>query len=148
MSNNFLTVPLVVVLSLLLAGCGKEAGRVPFAAEGTQAVTMPLDAGEVAFWTDIDVKCEGAAALTYRVDLLQGGSAVANAECQALGPMSIKMGWVETQFGASRSRSGSGKMACTAKLAKSGPTVVQATLGFDARPISFTLSKADLVVKQ
>lgn len=149
MTKNFLMVPTIAVLSsLLLAGCGKEAGRVPFVAESTQAVTMPLEAGDVAFWTDIDMKYEGEATLTYRVDLLQGGSGVATAECQALGPMSMKVGWVETQYGASHARSGSGKMTCSAQLAKSGPTVVQATLGFGARPISVTLTRADLVVKQ
>ena len=149
MTNNYLKVPVVVVLSaLLLPGCGKEAGRVPFVAEGSNAATMPLEAGDVAFWTDIDVKYEGDATLAYRVDLLQGGSGVATAECQALGPMTMKVGWAEMQLGASRSRSGSGKMTCSAQLAKSGPTVVHATLGFGARPISVTLSKADLVVKQ
>jgi hypothetical protein len=149
MTNNLLTIPMVAVLSsVLLTGCGKEAGRVPFAAEGTKAVTMPLAAGDVAFWTDIDIEYEGAPALTYRVELLQGGSSVAAAECEALGPMSIKVGWVETHFGASSSRSGNGRMKCSAQLAKSGPTVVQATLAFDPRPISVTLSKADLVVKQ
>jgi hypothetical protein len=140
---------MVALLSIsLLTGCGKEAGRVPFATEGTKAVTMPLEAGDVAFWTDIDVKYEGAAALTYRVDLLQGGAGVATAECQALGPMSMKVGWVETQFGASYSRSGSGRMKCSAQLAKSGPTLVQTTLGFDPRPTSVVLKKADLVLKQ
>src|SRR5687768_9513882 len=114
MTNNIFMVSTVAAFTLLLVGCGKEAGRVPFAAEDTKSVTMPLEAGEVAFWTDLDVKHEGAAALTYRVDLLQGGSVVASAECQALGPMSMKVGWVETTFGASHSRSGNGKMACQA----------------------------------
>lgn len=149
MTNDSLTGLMVAALSvLLLAGCGKEAGRVPFAAEGSKATTMPLEAGDVAFWTDIDVKYEGNATLAYRVDLVQGGSSVATAECQALGPMNMKVGWVETQVGASHSRSGSGKMACNAQLPKSGPTVVQATLAFGARPTSATLTKADLVVKQ
>jgi hypothetical protein len=149
MTNKFLTISTVALLStLLLAGCGKEAGRVPFVAEGTQSATMPLTAGDVAFWTDIDIQYEGDAVLTYRVDLLQGGSTVATAECPALGPMSMKVGWVETQFGASRSRSGNGKMTCSAQLAKSGPTIVQSTLAFDVRPLSVTVTKADLVVKQ
>jgi hypothetical protein len=65
-----------------------------------------------------------------------------------LGPMSMKVGWVETHFGDSGSRSGNGRMKCAAQLAKSGPTLVRATLAFDPRPVSVTLSKADLVVKQ
>jgi hypothetical protein len=139
---------LTLVLVSLLAGCGKEAGRVPFAAEATNAATMALQAGEVSFWTELDIDYEGDAALAYRIDLLQGGSRVATAECQALGAMSIKMGWVETQLGSSRSRRGRGKMTCSAPLAKSGPTVVEATLAFDPRPVRVTLRKADLVVKQ
>lgn len=149
MTNDFRQVSAVAVLSAcLLMGCGKEVGRVPFTGEGTKAVTMPLQAGDVAFWTDIDVKYEGDAELRYRVDLLQGGSGVATAECQALGPITMKVLWVETQFGASRSRSGNGRMTCSAQLARSGPTVVQTTLDFTTRPISVTLNKADLVVKQ
>lgn len=149
MTNSCSSFLLVAVISgSFLAGCGKEAGRVPFVAEGSQTATLPLEAGDVAFWTDIDLRYEGEATLTYRIDLLQGGSGVAAAECQALGPMSMKVGWIETRSGASSSRSGSGKMACSAQLVKSGPTVVQATLGFGVRPSSFTLGKADLVVKQ
>jgi hypothetical protein len=149
MTNDSLTGLMVAALSVfLLAGCGKEAGRVPFAAEGSKAATMPLEAGDVAFWTDIDVRYEGNATLMYRVDLVQGGSSVATAECQALGPMSMKVGWIETQFGASHSRSGSGKMACSAQLPKSGPTTVQATLAFGTRPSTVSLNQADLVVKQ
>jgi hypothetical protein len=149
MKNGYFALFLVTLSATsLLAGCGNEVGRLPFAGEDTKAVTMPLKAGEVAFWTDIDVKYEGGAALTYRVELLQGGSSVATAECDALGPMSMKVGWVETQFGASRSLSGNGKMSCSANLAKGGATVVQATLGFSARPTSATLNRADLVVKQ
>jgi hypothetical protein len=149
MTNKLLSTPVATIVSvLLLAGCGKEAGRLPFTGEGTSATTMHLEAGDVAFWTDIDVKYEGDATLTYRVELLQGGSAAATAECQALGPMSMKVGWVETQLGASRSRNGSGKMGCSAQLTKAGPTLVRATLGFGTRPIDVTLRKADLVVKQ
>lgn len=149
MKTNAVTIQLIAALSVwFLAGCGKEMGRVPFAGEDTKIVTMPLAAGDVAFWTDIDVKYEGGAALTYRVDLVQGGSSVATTECEALGPMSMKVGWIETQFGASRSRSGNGKMACGVHLPKGGPTTVQATLDFSARPSSVTLNKADLVVKQ
>lgn len=147
--TNQPTIPMIAALAaLFLVGCGKEAGRVPFATEDTKAVAMPLVAGDVAFWTDIDVKYEGAAALTYRVELAQAGASVATAACEALGPMSMKVGWVETQFGASRSLRGSGKMSCSASLAKGGLTEVRATLGFSARPASATLNKADLVVKQ
>lgn len=149
MTNHRLTVVMLVALSApLLSGCGKELGRVPFSGEGSGAATVALEAGEVAFWTDIDVKHEGDAALTYHIELLQGGSSVATADCEALGPMSMKVGWVESHLGSSHSLNGRGKMACSARLSKSGATAVQATLVFSTRPSSAALRKADLVIKQ
>jgi hypothetical protein len=138
----------LVVASLALAGCGKEAGRVPFSSEASKTATLQLAAGDVAFWTDLDIKYEGNAKLQYRIELLQGGANVASASCDPLGEMNVKVGWVETQWGSSRSRSGSGKMSCSANLAKGGPTDVAATLAFAVRPSKLDLKKADLVVKQ
>jgi hypothetical protein len=149
MLKHHLSVFVLAMISMpVLVGCGKEQGRVPFAGEGSHAATIPLEAGDVAFWTDIDLKYEGEAALTYHIDLLQGGSSVATAECEALGPMSMKVGWVETRVNSARSRSGRGKMECSARISKSGPTLVQATLAFSTRPGRATLGRADLVVKQ
>jgi hypothetical protein len=62
--------------------------------------------------------------------------------------MSAKINWLETNIGSSHSRRGSGKMACEAKLAKGGPTTVNAKLAFAQKPGEATLRKADLVVKQ
>ena len=135
-------------LVALVAGCGKEAGRVPFAGEGTKATTLQLGAGDVAFWTDLDLKYEGPAALVYRVELQQGGASVATAVCDPLANLNLKLGWVETQLGGSHSVSGSGKMSCSANLAKAGLTTIQTTLEFTTRPATLTLTKADLVVKQ
>jgi len=39
-------------------------------------------------------------------------------------------------------------MSCAATLAKAGPTVVRATLAFGVRPLTATINRADLVVKQ
>lgn len=134
---------------LLLSGCcGKEAGRLPFSAPGTQNATMTLEAGDVSFWTDIDIEYEGAASLQYKVDLEQGGAVVASATCNPLGYMSVKTGWVETNLGSKHSRRGSGKMGCSATVPKAGPTDVRATLAFGTRPAKLKLGKADLVVKQ
>jgi hypothetical protein len=138
----------VALVALSLVGCGKEIGRVPFSSEGTNSASLPLSSGEVAFWTDLDVAYEGAAALKYRIELLQGGSSVATAECDPLGKLPIEIGWVEVRRGAATSRKGRGKMVCSATLPKAGPTTVEATLVFDVRPATLRLNKADLVVKQ
>jgi len=138
----------LAMLSLALTGCGKERGRVPFSGEGTGSVSVSLEAGDVSFWSDIDVKYEGSAALNYRIELAQAGVKVADAVCDPLGQMNIKVGWIETQFGSSFSRRGTGKMNCSASLPKAGLTTVQAALAFGSKPTSFTLNKADLIVKQ
>lgn len=148
--RNSLLAPLPALLAVALSstGCGKEAGRVPFAAEGAQSATIELAAGEVSFWTDLDIQYDGAAALAYTVTLSQGGAPVATAVCNPLGHLPVKMGWVETNVNGAQSRKGNGKMGCSAKLAAGGPTAVQATLAFAQRPATLTLTKADLVLKQ
>ena len=133
---------------LFLTVRGKEVGRVPFSGEGTNTAATVLSAGKVAFWTDIDLQYEGAAALEYRIALVQGGTPVATAICHPLGFLGTKFMWVEVDRGPSHSRSGSGKMDCSATLSKGGPTTVEATLEFTVRPLRATTSKADLVLKQ
>ncbi len=129
----------------LLAGCGTEMGRIPFSAPGTGTATVTLQAGEVAFWTDIDAEYHDDSSLPYTVQLEQGGAKVASATCNPLGRIHIKTVWVETNLGNKRSRSGMGKMGCSVSLAKGGPTTVNVTLG-PAKDI--TVKKADLVLKQ
>ncbi|HEY1959780.1 MAG TPA: hypothetical protein VGH28_29425 [Polyangiaceae bacterium] len=132
----------------VVAGCGKEAGRVAFSSDGTGAATMTLKAGDVDFWTDIDLSYEGNAALAYRVTLEQGGKSVATTVCDPLARLNVKTMWTETNVGASHSRHGMGKMSCTVTLPSGGATEVHATLAWSAKPSSVTLKKADLVVKQ
>lgn len=139
---------LVVALLFAVTACGKEAGRVRLAAEGNGAVEVTLDSGEVAFWTDLDIAYEGDATLNYRIEMFQNGNKAGTAECNPLGHLPVKTGWVETSIGSSHSRRGSGKMDCTAKLVTAGPTIVKTTLAFGKRPTSVTLKKADLVIKQ
>jgi hypothetical protein len=134
--------------ALALLGCAKEVGRVPFSREGTNSASLPLASGRVVFWTELDLKYEGDAALKYRIDLLQAGSRVATAVCDPLAELPIKIGWFEMRRGAARSLSGHGEMACSANLHKAGPTTVEATLAFDIRPTALSLGKADLVIKQ
>ena len=133
---------------LVLGGCGKEVGRVPFSAEGKGSITVPLAAGRVDFWTDLAIEYQGDASLQYLIALEQGGARVATAICDPLGHLTSTTAWSERNLGSSHSRSGSGKMACSLKLAAGGPTTVRATLAFASRPAPPVLNKADLVVKQ
>src|SRR6185437_5171997 len=103
---------------VLLAGCGKEMGRVPFSAPGTATANVTLNAGDVAFWTDIDAEYHNDSSLPYTVHLEQGGAKVASATCNPLGPIHTKTSWVEINVGNKHSRSGMGKMGCSVSLAK------------------------------
>lgn len=139
---------LSVVAMLALGACAKEKGRVPFAGEGSSSADISLASGEVDFWVDISIKYVGTPHLDYEIELLQGGSVVAKTTCNPLGPMSVKLGWLESDIGDTHSRSGSGKMACSANLPQGGTTTVKARLARARWGASVSLEKADLVVKQ
>jgi hypothetical protein len=133
---------------VVLCACGNEVGRVPLAGEGTATTVSKLAAGEVAFWTDIDIEYEGDASLTYDVVLEQDGKAVAKTTCDPLARLSTKVSWVETNIGSKHSRRGKGKMACTATVPAAGQTTAKVTLAFGAKPKTVSLKRADLVLKQ
>ncbi len=138
----------LALAALPLVACGRQVGSVPFSSEGTKSTTLPLAAGNVAFWTDLDISYQGPATLNYRIELSQAGRSVATTTCDPLGKMSVQLGWLDIQRFASRSQSGHGKMLCAASLAKGGPTVVQATLAFGVRPLTASIKRADLVLEQ
>jgi hypothetical protein len=138
----------IALLASSIVACGRQVGSVPFSGEGTKSATLPLTAGGVAFWTDLDVAYEGSGTLSYRIELSQAGRTIATTTCDPLGKMSVQLGWLDIQRGASHSSSGHGKMLCGATLAKGGSTLVQATLAFGVRPLTATIKQADLVVKQ
>ena len=122
----------IVLLALAgsaLLSCGKELGRVPFTSVGMATATVPLAAGEVAFWTDIDLEYEGDASLAYQVELSQGGASVGSTTCDPLARLSVRESWSETNLGGSHSRHGTGKLGCSVTLAAGGPTTVKAHAG-------------------
>lgn len=138
----------MLALGFATMGCGKEAGRIPLSAEGAKEASFDLKAGDVSFWTAIDMEWEGDGNLFYQVDLVQNGKTVGTAKCDPLGPMSVKTSWVSTDLGSKHSRSGNGKMGCDVKLAAGGPTTVKVNLAWVHRPATVQLRQADLVVKQ
>jgi hypothetical protein len=138
----------VVASIASLTACGKELGRVTFTAPGTSTATVPLSAGSLGFWTDLDVEWQGDASLVYTIDFEQGGSKLMTMTCNPLGPIHVKQSWTETNLGASHSRHGLGKMECSANAPAVGATNVKATLAWMKKPASVTLKKADLVIKE
>ena len=144
--------PLMVVMlatfAWVLPPDGNEVGRIPFTSTGTATSTLPLDAGEVSFWTDLDIRYAGDPPLTYQVDLVQGGRHVATASCDPLGHKSTTIGWLSMSDGVSHLERGRGKMLCTASVPVSGPTTIQATLLLEPDGNAVTLKKADLAIRQ
>jgi hypothetical protein len=138
----------LLIAALLLPGCAKEVGRVPFAGEGSSGTFATLEAGQVDFWTDVNIEYDGSAELDYRVALYQGGKPVATAVCNPLDQLRTKLLWLESDRGSTHSRSGKARMSCSATLPKAGPTRVDATLAFGTAPTRAVIAKADLVVKQ
>jgi hypothetical protein len=138
----------VLLGAALAAGCGKEVGRVSLSSAHEGESKIDLKAGEVAFWTDIDIEWEGNVTARYEIDLEQNGSKVATTTCNPLGPLKVKLGWVETHLSGRHSRRGRGKMDCAVQLEKGGPTVVHTKLSLSSQPASLKLAKADLVLKQ
>lgn len=135
-------------LLLSVTACGKEEARIPFTAEGPGQATASMKAGDIAFWTDIDVSFEGNAGLVYKIDVVQNNQTVASTTCNPFGQIPVKTTWVETNAGDKHSRSGNGKMACDAKLAAAGDTTIKATLSWSQKPATVAFKKADLVIKQ
>jgi hypothetical protein len=138
----------LLIAALLLPGCAKEVGRVPFAGEGSSGTFATLNAGRVAFWTDLNIEYDGSAKLDYRVALYQEGKPVATVVCNPLEDLGTKLFWFERDRASTHSRSGKAEMSCSTTLAKAGPTVVGATLAFATAPTRAVIAKADLIVKQ
>jgi hypothetical protein len=138
----------LVLAALPLFACDRKVGSVPFSAEGTKTMTLPLAAGRIAFWTDLDLSYEGPATLGYHIELSQAGHTIATADCNPLDNLAVKLPWVETRHGATRASSGHAKMQCGASLPTAGPTLVKATLAFAVQPATATLKHADLVLEQ
>jgi hypothetical protein len=138
----------VALVSLLSAGCGKEVGRVPFAAVGSADATVTASSGELIFWTDLDLEWEGEATLSYSVKVEQDGKEVGKSLCYPLAKAKVRTMWTETNVGSKHTRKGNARMECNVKLEKGGSTVIKTTLAFGDKPIKIDLRKADLVVKQ
>lgn len=136
------------LLAFLLVGCGSEVGRLPLNGEGSGTAVANLKGGEVALWTDIDLDYEGDGTLTYEVTLMQDGKQVAKTTCDPLARLPTRVKWVETNIGSKHSRSGQGKMTCTASVPAAGQTNAKVTLAWASKPQSATIRKADLVLKQ
>ena len=117
---------------------------------------MVVDAGsEINFWTQLDIKFEGDAALVYAINLIQDDVVVQEIACSPFN-ISTKVKSVETTFGNTRSMKYGGKMRCSGTVPSSGPVVITAALiainpadnSIIEMSATVQLKTADLVIKQ
>ncbi len=162
----------IVVLAIVLAGCGEEIGRIEFddVGDGRAEITIEADKA-VDFWTDLDLKKEEQVSLaesimgdedvglSYAVVVYQDGEPVQKLTCDPLDVSSFSLRSklkFDISVGATHSFKYNGKMRCSADVSHTGELVVEATLApVDMEdgsrvemPNSFELSKADLVIKE
>jgi hypothetical protein len=126
----------------VVASCGTTLGVIPFSAGGRAETSVVLDAGtDVRFWTDLRAERPKALSVEYDIELVQDGVTVAGARCDphVLGPS--RLCWVRTDQRINC------RMQCSARVSKTGPTLVRATLYVGGRPAG-NLGRADLIVKQ
>ncbi|HVZ88182.1 MAG TPA: hypothetical protein VHG72_14510 [Polyangia bacterium] len=136
----------------MLAGtgsCGSTLSAIPLSRSGQAERTLTLSAGTaVQFETDVHPTQVGAVRAEYDIELLQGGHAVAEARClQELSEDSPSCAVRQVSY--NEDRHITCRMTCSARVPKSGPTVVRAKLVVEGHP---TLVDADeppyLIVEQ
>ena len=151
---------LVVFAAVVFTGCGEEVGRIPFSDLGSGETEVAIDAGKgIDFWTELDIKFEGAVGLVYVITLHQMEEQVWRKVCSPF-DVSTKVKSVETAIGDSQSIKYSGKMRCSATVPDSGLVTVRVILGYVEPPVqtgspivttfpeSVQMEQANLVIKQ
>lgn len=89
--------PMIVVLAIVLAGCGEEIGRVKFDHVGDGRAEITIDTDKAAdFWTDLNLKKEAKVSLvesimgdeevglSYALAVYQDGELVQRLSCDPL----------------------------------------------------------------
>jgi hypothetical protein len=134
---------LSIVGLLVLCGCGTEVGRVPLSGAGQAEAKMTLKAGEVSFWTDLDVDYVGELSAAYSVTVTLGAETL-HADCNPL-DVNVKTNSLVTSFNDKHSKRYRGKMRCNVNVPNAGEAIVNADLAASG---SAEFRKADLIVKQ
>jgi hypothetical protein len=138
------------VLALALFGsssCGTTLGTIPLTTPGPASTVVVLDASrDVRFWSDIDATYGGSLVARYDVELLQDGAQVARAACDPFFFGPERLCTHTLQFG--EIHRVHCRMDCVARVPRSGPTEVRASLAFAGWPVGFALNRASLIIKQ
>ena len=136
------------VALLLVAGCGKELGRLPIKAEGTQETALQVQSGKaLSFWTYFDADDDGSWRPLYQIDLLQDGAVKAHAACNPY-DVSVKTNSRELHIGNRRSVHWDAKMRCELVPPFTGAATARVTFESPTHPAGLKLADATLLVKQ
>jgi hypothetical protein len=121
---------LTVALGLLagVGSCGTTLSAIPLSRAGLAEKTVTLSARTaIQFETDIHPTQLGTVRAEYDIELLQGGHEVAEARClQELSEDSPSCAVRQVSYNEDRHLTC--RMTCSARVPKSGPTVVRAKL--------------------
>ena len=138
---------LFVLLAVAVVSCGTTLGAVQLTKPGRAMTVVTLDADrDVRFWSDIDATYAGRLGARYDIELAQDGASVARAVCDAFHFGGSKMCTVNILVGSTRRTSC--WMHCWARVPKSGPTEVRASLTFYGSDGGVQLNHASLIIKQ
>jgi len=137
---------LTLLLALAATSCATRLAVIPTHPTGPheQVVTVRAE-DEIGFKTDVDLSYEDATppSALYAVELLQDGVVVDRTICDAVHLGAVRACSVRVNVpGRYVARC---SMSCTARVPKSGPTLVRATFSADN---DVTIAHASLVVTQ
>ena len=138
-------VAITAIISLV--GCGTRVGRIPCSKPGSASTVVTAKAGEMVFWSDLDIAWDGNFQPRYDITVTQVGKVVGTVTCDPL-DVHVRLHSKRTNWGAHHTASQEGKMSCRVTLPASGPTKIKASLRYLARPKKLTVHRLDLVIKQ
>jgi hypothetical protein len=136
-----------LVVLLLTGACGRlPEPMIPFSAPGTGQKMLVLEDGkDVIFWTDFKASFdEDKVGAKYHIELSQDGVFVGDVFCDPNVMKGIcSLNIIRMTYHHTRCR-----MHCSARVPKSGPTLVRATLLISGDTDSLLLDRADLSIEQ
>jgi hypothetical protein len=143
-SSRAPAIALLAAASCSMTTVGVIPMRGPFAGE----TTVQLDADkDVRFWADFDGLYDTRDTARYDVQLIQEGKIVATAVCDPIvAHDNVRVCTTRGWFGGVNENHC--RMRCRARVPKSGPTLVRASLTTCCAPKFTTVFAADLTIQQ
>ncbi len=132
-----------------LSACGGTLSPIPVAVpRGDGQTVVTLAAGsDVRFWIVVDPLDSGRVRADYEIDLLQSGREVTSTHCaQEISDAAAMCKLRQVSYGNHRHLTC--PLPCSARVPRSGPTVVRATLKLVGYPVVARAEPAEIIVEQ